>query len=153
MKDVLKFSKVCEVKSPCRGTPGSAGIDFFIPAGFNEGNPFLLHPGKDIVIPTGIHVNVPEGYAFIAHNKSGVAIKKKLRLGADTVDSDYCGQIHIHIFNDGEYTQELSPGEKIAQFLLIPVNHCLVEETDFSNLYKEKNSERGSGWMGSTNKS
>ena len=146
----LKFSKVREVKSPNRGTPGSAGIDFFVPSDFNDGNTFLLHPGKDVLIPGGVHCNIPEGYALIAFNKSGVATKKKLDIAAAVCDSDYCGEIHIHLFNFGEFTAEINPGDKITQFLLIPIDHRLPVEVPFEELYKNKESERGAGGFGST---
>ena len=149
---MLKFSKLCEVKSPNRGTPGSAGIDFFVPTKFNDGKPFLLHPGKDILIPTGIKANIPSGFALIGFNKSGISIKKKLRVGANLVDEDYAGEIHIHLFNDNEFSVEINPDEKILQFVLIPINYAKIQEVPIDELFVDKYTERGAGWMGSTNK-
>lgn len=145
----LQFSRTRDVKLPNRGTSGSAGIDFYIPNDWNEGKPYIIHPNKDVLIPTGIFANIPEGYALIGYNKSGVSVKKKLRVGANVVDSDYQGEIHIHLFNDGEYSTTINPGDKILQFLLMPVDHQIPQEVPFETLYKEK-SERGDGWQGST---
>ena len=75
----LYFCKVRDVKSPAKAHPFDAGFDFFIP---NDYGRRILPPGTDILIPSGIKVDVPEGYALIAMNKSGIATKQKLRTGA-----------------------------------------------------------------------
>ena len=141
----IKFSKVREVKTPTRGTPGSAGLDFYIPEGINASIP----AGGDICIPSGLRVDVPKGHAFVAHNKSGVALKKKLTVGACVVDEDYQGEVHLHLFNIGDSTVTLEPGEKITQFLLIPVQYPDVEVVPDKELFYSK-STRGSGGFGST---
>lgn len=75
----MKYFKTRDVKSPERGTSKSAGIDFFIPQDFET---TYLQPGHTILIPAGIKVKLPEGYALIANNKSGIAFKKQLLVGA-----------------------------------------------------------------------
>lgn len=75
----LKFSKVREVKSPSVGSSGSAGIDFFIPEDFDSKT---MNIGDSILIPAGIKLNIPENSALIAFNKSGIATKKGLSVGA-----------------------------------------------------------------------
>ena len=75
----IEFVKVRDVKTPNRGTSESAGLDFFIP---NDYIGFALEPQKDVLIPSGIHVKFPSGYVLKAYNKSGVATKLKLILGA-----------------------------------------------------------------------
>ena len=72
----MKISKVRNVKTPSRGTEKSAGIDFFVPDDFDKK---LVFPEGSILIPSGIRADVPEGYALIVFNKSGVAVKKVLR--------------------------------------------------------------------------
>ena len=79
----MKISKVREVKTPTRGTPQSAGIDFYVP---NDYTGHTLVPGSKAFIPSGIKANVPDGHALIAFNKSGVALKKSLFIGACVVD-------------------------------------------------------------------
>lgn len=141
----MKISKVREVKTPTRGTSGSAGIDFYVPEEYSD----YIQPHKSCLIPSGIKANVPKGHALVAFNKSGVAVKKNLHVGACVVDSDYQGEIHINLANVGENLIKISPGEKIIQFLLVPVVHDDVEIVDLENLYPIE-TDRGEGGFGST---
>ena len=143
----MKIAKIREVKTPTRGTSQSAGLDFYIPDD-GSGN-YSIQPGQSVCIPSGIKVNVPPGHALIAFNKSGVALKKSLDVGACVVDEDYQGEVHLHLTNIGTETARLQPGEKIVQFVLLPVNYAEVEVVDESHLFDE-NTERGSGGFGST---
>lgn len=144
----MRISKVRDVKTPTRGTEGSAGIDFYVPNDF-PANLQLIEPGERYLIPSGIKVNVPWGHALIAMNKSGVATKKSLIIGACVVDSDYQGEIHMHLINVGNYPTKVVPGEKLVQFLLVPVNHCDVVEVEEESLF-EFETVRGAGGFGST---
>lgn len=140
----MKIIKERDVKTPSRGTSKSAGLDFFTP---NDMERIVLAPNESALIPTGIRAQVPEGHALIAFNKSGVATKKGLIIGACVVDEDYEGIIHIHVINVSKSVAEILPGEKLTQFVLIPVNYQNVEEvTEFP----ERHSDRGSGGFGST---
>ena len=143
----MKITKVRDVKTPTRGTPSSAGLDFFIPEDYHQKNP--IWPNQSVCIPSGIKANVPEGYALVAFNKSGVALKKCLDVGACVVDEDYQGEIHLHLTNVGKEKVYLSAGDKILQFLLLPVSYDTVEVVDESNLY-EAVTVRGDGGFGST---
>ncbi len=145
----MKIVKVRDVKTPTRGTKKSAGIDFYIPNDFPGSH--WLAPGQDVKIPSGIYVKVPEGFALIAMNKSGVATKKHLQVGACVIDEDYQGEIHLHVTNVGMDVQELLPGEKIIQMLLVPVVYDSVEVVDSKEeLYLGEVTERGEGGFGST---
>ena len=64
----MKFCKVRNVKSPVRGTGKAAGIDFFVPNNFSA----IIGPHSDLLIPSGIKVEIPEGYMLMAADKSGV---------------------------------------------------------------------------------
>ena len=75
---VLYVTRVRDVKLPQRAHDEDAGYDFFVP---NDFAPYTLLPGNDVLIPSGIKVIVPKGYALVAHNKSGVA-KSLSRAGA-----------------------------------------------------------------------
>ena len=142
----LKFIKTRDVKDPVRGHRTDAGIDFFVP---NDYEPIVLEPNDDILIDSGIKVIVPEGYALIFKEKSGVAVNKKLTIGAAVVDSDYRGVVHFHLFNNGNKVQFINPGDKIIQGLIIPVMLYVPEEISEEeyNLY---DTERGEGGFGST---
>ena len=151
----MKFTKTRDVKSPNRGTSQSAGIDFYIPNGWNEGYVYKLEPGERILIPSGIKLNVPEGNVLIAFNKSGVATKTGVIVGASVVDEDYQGEVHLSIINTNQPNLDKSgivnivPGEKIMQFILLPVNYDLPVEVPIDELYDEL-TERGEGGFGST---
>tara|TARA_B100001094_G_C18014343_1_gene711763 strand:- start:21 stop:455 length:435 start_codon:yes stop_codon:yes gene_type:complete len=141
----MKVSKIREVKTPVRGTEKSAGIDFFVPEGISE----TLSPGKSCLIPSGIKASVPDNHALIAFNKSGVAVKKNLHVGACVVDEDYQGEIHINLTNVGKEAVDIKPGEKIIQFVLVPVFYDEITVVDETDLFLQR-TERGSGGFGST---
>jgi len=144
----MKISKIRNVKTPTRGTNGSAGIDFYVPDDY-PANLCTVDPGDRFFIPSGIKANVPDGFALIAMNKSGVAMKKGLMVGACVVDSDYQGEIHLHLINASRKPVTIEPGDKLTQFLLVPVDHCPVEIVDERDLFTQETS-RGSGGFGST---
>lgn len=143
----LYFTKIRPVKSPTRGTEFSAGIDFYVPEDFGTQ---IIPSGSDILIPSGIKVRVPKGYALIAFNKSGIATKKKLDVGACVVDEDYTGEVHIHLINTGNYDVVINSHDKIVQFILLPVNYAGVMEVDQHYYDSFGETERGSGGFGST---
>jgi dUTP pyrophosphatase len=84
---------------------------------------------------------------MVAFNKSGVATKNGLIVGACVVDEDYEGEVHLHVINvtDGEVA--INPGMKLTQFVLLPVNYSTPEEV---YQLESRNTERGSGGFGST---
>ena len=146
----LKFTKVRDVKSPERGTKNSAGIDFFVP---NDLKTVVLSKGHNYLIPSGIKVNIPHGFVLKADNKGSVAGKKNLIRGAGVVDEDYTGEIFIDVHNIGYETQWINPGDKIIQFMLMPVEYPeIIEILSELDLFKDKSSDRGEGKLGSTNK-
>ena len=142
----MKISKVRDVKSPTRANSTDAGIDFFVPTDFHT---TTLLAGDAVMIPSGIMVNVPAGFALIAFNKSGVATRKNLQVGACVVDSGYQGEIHIHLTNVGQQVQHIEAGDKIVQFVLLPLGDPTVEIVKENILYSES-STRGTGGFGST---
>jgi dUTP pyrophosphatase len=145
MKTKLQLQKTGDVKTPTRGTAGSAGIDFYLP---NDFQTVLLRPHEDILISSYIKCKIPTGYALLAVNKSGVATKLKLQVGACLVDEDYTGVIHLHVFNYSNENVVLNPGDKLIQFILIEANYIDIEVVDNINFNE---TERGSGGFGSTN--
>lgn len=142
----MKFCKIRDVKSPCRGHNTNAGIDFFVP---NDFKTTLLAPQQSINIPSGIKANIPSGYALIAFNKSGIALKKGLDVGASVIDESYQGEVHLHMVNVSNQVVQINPGEKIVQFILLPVNYAMPIEVTDEELFDEE-SERGEGGFGST---
>lgn len=144
----MKVLRIRDVKMPVRGTEGSAGIDLFVP---NDQDAIILNPGESVFIPAGIKARVPHGYALIAMNKSGIAAKKSLMVGACVIDEDYTGEIHIDLKNVGEVKQFVNPGDKIVQVLCLPINYVEVEEGESEeDLFGDLVTERGDGGFGST---
>ena len=143
----MKVQRIRNVKLPTRGTPQSAGLDFYVPNDAFGGIGIYLDPGESLVIPSGIKVEVPKGYALIGFNKSGIAVKRHLYIGACVIDEDYQGEVHIHLTNVGRGVSYISPGDKIAQFVLVPVLYADIEEVD--ELHKVP-TKRGTGAFGST---
>ena len=142
----MNFAKVRDVSSPQRANSTDAGIDLFIPNTFRES---YLAVGGSILIPSGLKLDVPAGYAFVLMNKSGVASKKQLIVGACVVDQGYQGEINIHVINAGRYAVRLTPGMKIVQGLLIAISDALPMEVKEDDLYDHV-SNRGEGGFGST---
>lgn len=140
----MKVKRVRSVKLPSRGTEGSAGIDFFVPTDFEN---ITLKPGESVLIPSGIKANVPRGCALVAFNKSGVAVKQGLSVGACVVDEDYQGEIHLHMVNTSDTEQTITSGQKIVQFVLLPINYDEIEEV---HELPTRESQRGAGGFGST---
>lgn len=129
--------------------PGDAGLDFFVPDDFPATQ---LEHGEKVLIPAGIKVEVPIGFAMIFHNKSGVAVKKNLYVGADTIDHGYSGEVHINLINNGNETQTIAPGDKIIQGILIPVSlvepMLVLEEDLYADVHVA--GSRGAGGFGSS---
>ena len=120
----MKICKTRDVKTPNRGTPQSAGIDFYVP---NDLQNTMVPPGGSVFIPSGIKADVPAGHALIAFNKSGVALKKNMAIGACVVDEDYQGEIHLHLYNFGNEASMVEAGEKLVQMVLVPVFYDQVQ--------------------------
>lgn len=172
--DTLRYTKVREVKSPVRGTPVAAGIDFFVPTSIDKETfeskckttgcslhceydssgmltKIKLQPGESVMIPSGIKMKVPVGHALVFMNKSGVGAKKQLDVLASVVDEDYEGEVHINLVNNGNASQLIAAGDKIVQGLILPVNYAVPEEVESEDiLYKNSTSQRGEGGFGST---
>lgn len=161
----MKITKIREVKTPTRGTECSAGLDFYVPAGIR----LCMLPGDDVLIPSGIKVEVPHGYALIAHNRSSMATSTRAMkyaglkgnpnstrgcvvVGACVVDEDYQGEIYIHLINVGRCAETIIAGMKVVQLVLTPVSYEGVEVVDEEELFNQA-TERGKGGFGSTNES
>lgn len=170
----VMFMKSREVKTPFRANKNDAGIDFFLPVMdermvqdvitknpgrcivVKEGEaPYIIvRPGSRVLIPTGIHTNIfPKNSAFIAFNKSGLSANHGIIVTAQVVDSDYTGEIHVGILNTSNEYKEFHQGDKIGQFVHIPVFLTNMKEIT-SEVYQEltSNSDRGQGGFGSSDK-
>lgn len=142
----LHFSRITDVNPPQYSTEGAAGIDFFHPNNFST----IIPPGDAVLIPSGIKVNIPKDYSLIAYNKSGVAVKKELAVKACVIDSDYQGEIKIHLKNESREYKTINGGEKFIQFIYTYTPQVHLKELPIEDLYTEETT-RGEGGFGSTN--
>ena len=94
-------------------------------------------------------MEVPYEYMLEIKNKSGIAFKRQLLVGACVVDPGYNGEIYVNLHNVGQKTQVIEPGTKVAQAVLTPIVHCGVEEVQ-TDAFLNLNSKRGTGGFGST---
>ena len=151
----LKVFKIREeAKLPVRAHTTDAGMDlFYCPdeehRSFNGSKQVRIGAHQGALIPTGLKIGVPEGYMLEIKNKSGVATKKRLVVGACVVDSGYDGEIFVNLNNIGGNIAVIEPGQKLAQAVLVPVKTCSLEEVFDDNVYG-KSTSRGSGGFGST---
>jgi dUTP pyrophosphatase len=128
---------------PAYATPGSAGLDLLAAIA----SPVTLAPGARALIPTGLAMQLPEGYEAQVRPRSGLALKHGLTVlnAPGTVDSDYRGEVSVLLVNLGEHPVTLSRGERIAQLVVAPVQRIAWrEETSLSE------TARGAGGYGST---
>ena len=146
-QSTLRISKIKDVKTPER-TGHNAGFDFFVP---EDEYVRTLEPHESVLIPSGIKVRLPEGHALIAFNKSGIASKHKLQIGACVIDENYMGEVHLNLINVGNNIVHIKPGMKLAQFILLPVNYAKIEVLPENELYQNfYEDERGENGFGST---
>ena len=118
MPQVFRFCKIRDVKSPSRAHQYYSGIDFYVPADYRSE---AVEPGHSTKIASGIKAHISVGMALVAFNKSGVATKHGLQVGACVVDSGYEGEIHLHVMNVSHRNVFILPNTKLVQFLYLPI--------------------------------
>ena len=144
----LKFTKVKDVKSPER-SGRNAGIDFFIPN--DLGDLYEIKKNEAVLIPSGIKVKMPDNHCLVAFNKSGVALRHNLIVGACVVDENYTGEIHLHLMNVGNKDMVVKAGQKILQFVLIKQEYVNLKEVENDAIFDRRDhGERGDKGFGST---
>ena len=140
------------VHPPTRGNPSDAGLDiYFSPA---EHQAVSIAPGDSVLLSTGLRFGVPHGYMLEVKNRSSVASKRSLVVGACVIDSGYDGEVFVKLHNIGTETQLVEPHTKIAQVVMVPVVHFRALERrgseDLYGWYPITISDRGDGALGST---
>jgi dUTP pyrophosphatase len=169
---LIPIVDIKKVKTPNRAHPTDAGMDFYCPQindklvedmknniannGIQyekEKGMLIIPPGVNAVIPSGIKVEIPYGYMGLFLNKSGVASKKDLIIGAQVIDTFYSGEVHIDLHNVGKNEIIIESDMKLAQMVLTSVIYPEPTYADESMLYSDMRleSERGEGGFGSTN--
>lgn len=130
---------------PAYATPLSAGMD--IRANLSE--PITLQPMERCLIPTGLHIALPQGYEAQMRPRSGLALKHGITLlnTPGTIDADYRGEIGIILINLSTEPFTINDGERIAQMVI--ARH---EQAEWIPVEMLDETERGSGGFGHTGK-
>jgi dUTP pyrophosphatase len=128
---------------PQYATIHSAGLDLRA----NTEQPFSLKPLERILVPTGLFIELPEGYEAQIRPRSGLAIKHGISLvnAPGTIDPDYRGEIKVILVNLSEEPFTLEPGERIAQMIIARFEHINWNEVETLS-----ETERGVGGFGHT---
>lgn len=128
---------------PAYATPQSAGMDLRA----NIESPITLHPMERRLIPTGLHIALPEGYEIQIRPRSGLALKHGLTVlnSPGTIDADYRGEIGVLLINLSQDDFVINDGERIAQMVI--ARH---EQADFIVVEELDQTERGEGGYGHT---
>ena len=150
---IIEYSRVRpDVRPPVRANPSDAGLDVFYCPPDPKISALKVNPNESVVIPTGLRFGVPHGYMLEVKNRSSVAAKRSLVVGACVVDSGYDGEVFVNLHNVGSQTQHIMAWDKIAQLVLVPVVHFRALETngDLYDWYPITISNRGDGALGST---
>ena len=130
---------------PDYATPEAAGMDL---RAFLE-TPLTLAPLERSLVPTGIYMELPQGYEAQVRPRSGLAIKQGITClnSPGTIDSDYRGEIKIILINLSAEPQIIQPGDRIAQMVIQK-----VEKATFTVVPVLSGTERSNGGFGSTGK-
>ena len=128
---------------PEYGSQQAAGAD--VKAYITE--EMVLKPGASILIPTGIYLEIPNGYEVQIRPRSGLALKQQITVlnSPGTIDSDYRGEIKIILINHGKSDFMITPGMRIAQMVFAPVMQAVfIRKSDLAI------TKRGEGGFGHT---
>ena len=128
---------------PTYATAQSAGMDLRA----NLDAPITLHPMERRLIPTGLHIALPEGYEAQVRPRSGLALKHGLTVlnAPGTIDADYRGEVGVVLINLSTEDFVINDGERIAQMVI--ARH---EQVDFVVVEQLDETERGEGGYGHT---
>ncbi len=140
----LKFKKLNDsVSIPCYQSEGASGMDLC--AFLSE--PVTLKPLERKLIPTGLKMELPQGYEAQVRPRSGMSIKHGITLVncVGTIDEDYRGEICVPVINLSTKEFTINNGDRIAQMVIAPVTKAQIEVvTELSD------TKRGEGGFGST---
>lgn len=133
---------------PSYETAGAAGAD--VRANLPEDQRacgIVLGPGARALVPTGLRVEIPEGFEMQVRPRSGLALKHGITLvnSPGTIDSDYRGPLGVIVMNAGDTPFTMQHGERIAQLVIAPVVQARFELVEML-----EETQRGSGGFGST---
>lgn len=141
--DVLVTLLDPELPAPAYALPADAGADLMTAVDLS------LEPGERAVVPTGVAIALPEGYAAFVHPRSGLAARCGVSLvnAPGTIDAGYRGEIKVIVINqDPRQRVELARGDRIAQLVVQRVERAAFRVVD--ELPASARGERGHGSTG-----
>ncbi len=121
--------------------PGDAGADL------TASERVAIAPGGRVLVPTGLAIAIPEGYAGFVLPRSGLAIKHGVTVinAPGLIDSGYRGELRVGLVNHGEHVFTIEPGDRIAQLVIMA-----VQTPEFYEVADLDETVRGDGGFGST---
>lgn len=130
---------------PVYATKNSAGLDLRA----NLDNPVTLDTLERTLIPTGLYMELPEGYEAQLRPRSGLALKQGITLlnSPGTIDADYRGEIGVIVVNLSKNPVNIAHGERICQMVITKYEHVNIQEVD-----EISDTARGAGGFGHTGK-
>ena len=145
MMNTIRVKKLrAEAILPTYGTAGAAGADLYACLDAT----ICIAPGQTAFVPTGLSMEIPQGYAGLIYARSGLACKQDLAPAnkVGVIDSDYRGEFIVALHNHGSVSREISSGDRIAQLVITPVFTPAFEEV--STLSETQRNQRGFGSTG-----
>jgi dUTP pyrophosphatase len=131
---------------PCYANPGDAGVDLHARHGL------VLAPGERALVPTGVAIALPAGYAAFVHPRSGLAARHGVTVlnAPGTVDAGYRGEILVNLLNtDSNHEFAIARGDRIAQLVVQQVCEALfVEVRSLPGSLRGENGHGASGGFG-----
>jgi dUTP pyrophosphatase len=145
MPIAVKIVNTSSNSLPEYATPGSSGMDIraYLDA------PVTMQPMERVLIPTGLFIELPNGYEVQVRPRSGLAIKQGITClnTPGTIDADYRGEIKIILINLSQEKQVINPGDRIAQMVIQQ-----VEKISWIPVEQLSSTERNAGGFGHTGK-
>lgn len=135
-----------DLPMPSYAHPGDAGVDLHARADV------LLAPGQRALVPTGVAIALPDGYAAFVHPRSGLAARHGITVlnAPGTVDAGYRGEIMVNLLNTDAQAFTIARGDRIAQLIVQAVSVAdLVEVRSLPGSHRGDNGHGASGGFGS----
>lgn len=147
MTPTIRFLRLSEhARLPQYMTAGAAGMDLSC----SSVEPILLAPGKRVAVPTGLAMELPEGFEGQVRPRSGLAINSGVTVvnAPGTIDCDYRGEIRVLLINLSDVVHTIVLGDRVAQLVIAPVVQAKIEESSVLS-----QTGRGDGGFGHTGRS
>lgn len=138
----MKFNVMLDkgAKMPTKAHRTDAGFDIYVP------ERVVVHRKDSVVVDTGVHIEIPEGYVGLLKSKSGLNVKSGI-VGEGVIDAGYTGSIVAKLYNNGNESVCFEEGQKIIQIVFLP-----IPDVDLELVENFIETERGANGFGSSGK-